>query len=369
MALLTDEKPRTTGSAGEGYPTLLRIGHRYETTLGQLNALGALRGAQDIVLGADGWMYVLNRGSELPLNARLRIVRVNIADEGYANDILPDPETTPPAPQKGSIPSPVMGAIGRDGTLFITDERANTVSMFSTAGKFLGWWGESGSKPGQLNGPAGIAIDAGANLWIVDSRNHRVQRFTNDGKLLTCWGGFGAGFGQLSYPWGIAIDPVTGDIVVADWRNDRVQRFSSEGTPLQVVGQRRTGVGGLNRPSGVAVDKHGDIYVADRGSNRVLLFNYRGLFIESFLGDATLNEQGIRRLMGNPNMLRQRDNVANLDREKRLRHPTSVRVNNEGLVFIVDSGRNRIQVYRKLCRVLASHEVDPPSLHADPALN
>jgi sugar lactone lactonase YvrE len=125
----------------------------------------------------------------------------------------------------------------------------------------------------------------------------------------------------------------------------------------------------MRRPSAVTVDHHGDIYVADRNNHRVLVFNRRGIFIETLVGDATLNAQGIQRLMANPNMLRQRDNVSNLDREKRFKFPTSVKVDRDGLVYVLDSGRHRIQVYRKMCRALGPDEVDPPELHLDPMLN
>ena len=124
----------------------------------------------------------------------------------------------------------------------------------------------------------------------------------------------------------------------------------------------------MNRPSGVVVDRHGDIYVADRSNDRVLMFNYRGMFIESFRGDATLNEKAIRKVMTNLDMVRMRHNIVNLDREKRLMNPTSVKVDDDGLVYIVDSGRYRIQVYRKLVRVLGADEVDPPDMHVDPVL-
>lgn len=366
---LTQTSAAADTAAPRTYPTLLRLGHRYETTLGQLNALGRLRGAVDLILGDDGWIFVLNRGSELPAHARLRIVRLNIRDMGYDKEVAPDPEKTPAAPQKGSMTAPVMGALDRDGVFYVTDEKANTVNMFKTTGESVGWWGETGAKPGQLDGPAGIALDTDGTLWVADSRNHRVQHFARDGRFLGSWGERGDGRGQLNYPWGVAIDPVDGTLVVADWRNDRVQRFSREGEPLMAFGRSGSGEGELNRPSGVTVDQHGDIYVADRNNHRVALFNRRGLFVETFVGDSTLNEQGIQRLMGNPNMLRQRDNVTNLDREKRFKFPTAVKTSLDGLVFILDAGRHRIQVYRNLCRVLRTDEVDPPELHMDPMLN
>ena len=351
------------------YPTLLRVGHKYEISLGQRLALGGFKGPMDIAVGPDGWNYVINRYPNPAAVARNRFVRVTVQDDGYENDIFFTKDGNEDEFDNEFLPSWVMCALDSEGPLFVTDEHANVVAMFKTTGETVGWWGERGEGPGQMNAPSGICLDADQNLWVVSTRNHRLEHFTREGESLGGFGEFGTEPGKLNFPWGVAVDPMDGSVLVADWRNDRVQRFSIEGEPLQVFGRSGSGEGEFRRPSGVAVDKHGDIYVADRENHRVLMFNHRGMFIESFIGDATMNERGISKLMTNPDMLRMRDNIVNLDREKRLMHPTSVKVDDDNsLVYIVDSGRYRVQVYRKLCRELAPDEVDAPDLHVDPVL-
>ena len=367
--MTTVEKPTTTWPRdAEEYPTVFRAGHRFETSVGQRLAVEGLMGPLDLVIEPNGWLRVLCRSTasvtDVPRN---RFVRVNLQDE-YGEDIVPMVDGKRQKPTQEFLPSPVMCALDSQGTLFATDEHANVVAMFKTTGETVGWWGEAGSGPGQLNAPAGIALDADENLWVVESRNHRVQRFTREGEYLSGWGKLGSEPGDLNYPWGLALDPVNGTILVADWRNDRVQRFSPDGELLQIVGRPGSGVGELNRPSAVAVDNNGDIYVVDRGNDRVLLFNPRGMFIESFRGDAPITQKGFAKLLSNPDALRLRDNVVNLDREKRLSRPNSVKVDNKGLVYIVDTGGYRVQVYRNLGRVLSPDQVDPPSMHVDPVV-
>ena len=90
------------------------------------------------------------------------------------------------------------------------------------------------------------------------------------------------------------------------------------------------------------------------------------MFLESLIGDGTMTDKGVQKLLTNPDALRLRDNVIDFDREKRFASPTSVKVDDEGRVYVVDTGRWRIQVYEKLWRILEPDEIDAPELHADP---
>jgi DNA-binding beta-propeller fold protein YncE len=342
------------------------MGHKYVTCVGQRLPVGGFYGPIDMAVGKDKWMYVLNRFENVMV-PRNRYVTVTIDDE-YGEFVSPTIDGQPDEPGKEKFPSPVMCTIDSEGVLYSTDEHSNVVLALKSTGETVGWWGEAGNGRGQLNAPCGITVDADDNLWVVSSRSHRVQRFTRDGKYLSGWGEFGSEPGQLNFPWGIAIDPVNGSVVIADWRNNRVQRFTPEGKLMQVIGVPGDGDGQLSRPSGVAVDQHGDVYVVDRGHNRVLVYNHRGMFIESFLGDGTMTDRGAQKLLTNPDALRLRDNVINLDKEKRFYHPTSVKVDNEGRVYVVDTGRFRVQIYQKIWRILLPHEIDPPDMHVDPVV-
>jgi DNA-binding beta-propeller fold protein YncE len=364
---LTTTQQQTQGLiASAEYPTLLRMGHKYECCVGQRLPVGGFYGPIDMAVGSDGWLYVLNRFENVMV-PRNRYVTVTLKDE-YGEFVSPTVNGQPDEPGNEMFPSPSMCTIDSQGVLYSTDEHANKVLMMRTSGETIGWWGEAGNAPGQLNAPCGITVDADENVWVVSSRSHKVQRFTRDGKYLSGWGEFGTEPGQLNFPWGIAIDPVNGSVLVADWRNDRVQRFTPEGELLQIIGRPGDGEGELRRPSGVAVDMHGDVYVVDRGHDLVLVYNHRGMFIESFRGDATMTERGADKLLTNPDALRLRDNVINLDKEKRFYHPTSVKLDNEGRVYVVDTGRFRVQVYQKLWRILQPNEIDPPDMHVDPVV-
>jgi len=217
------------------------------------------------------------------------------------------------------------------------------------AGKLVSQWGTHGTAEGKLNGPSGIVFDESENLYIVDHRNHRVQKFTKDGNFLGAWGNFGSGDGEFNMPWGITLDR-NGDVYVADWRNDRVQKFTAEGDFLGSYGRSGDGKGEFNRPSSVAVDADGDIYVADWMNNRVQVLGANGRFVKNFYGDATASDL-MRKNAANgtlsPAHAKARFMADDPQSEERFRGPVSVKFDDNGRLFVLDSYGMRIQVYQK----------------------
>ena len=324
---------------------LLRAGFPYLTTLGMRRVTTY---CIDIAIGDAGRLYVLCRNG-IPGGGN-NIRRMNWDDED-----LGAIGTT--GSGDGAFIWPACLVRDRDENLYVSDEGLHRVSAFSPAGDFLGKWGTHGSGPGELDRPSGLAFDGEENLYVADTLNHRIQKFTKDGKFLDQWGRHGASEGELNMPWGITVD-AEGDIYVVDWRNDRVQKFSADGAFIMQIGRSGSDDGELNRPSGIAVDGDGDIYVADRGNNRVQLFDRSGRYVEKFLGDATLSKMARDYVMANAKVLRLREMVS-LEPAKRLRAPTSVRLDGEGRMYAVDFASHRIQVYKKEAYPLAEEEVMP----------
>ena len=134
---------------------------------------------------------------------------------------------------------------------------------------------------------------------------------------------------------------------VADWRNDRIQKFSSDGGFLMNFGTAGSEDGEMNRPTGVAVDQDGMIYVSDWGNDRLQVFDEDGQFISKMIGDATVSKWGKDKLDANSEMWQEREIAQGLERERLFWGPIAVEVDEEGRVFVAESARSRIQVYRK----------------------
>ena len=228
----------------------------------------------------------------------------------------------------------------------MADEWLNRISIFTKDGDWIGKWGTPGDGDGEINRPSGLAFDQDDNLYLVDTLNNRIQKLTRDGKFLDKWGRAGNGDGEFNMPWGIDIDS-KGDVYVADWRNDRIQKLTPDGQFLMEIGGSGTGDGEFDRPTGVAVDKQGNIYVTDWMNDRLQVFDADGSFITKLTGDATVSKWGQAKLDANPEMWGERERAPGLERERLFWGPTAVEVDDEGRIFVADSGRSRVQVYRK----------------------
>jgi DNA-binding beta-propeller fold protein YncE len=228
----------------------------------------------------------------------------------------------------------------------VADEWLNRISIFTKEGEWVGKWGTEGSGDGAIKSPSGMVFDADDNLLLVDSQNSRVQRFTKDGKFISSFGSQGSGDGQFNLPWGIDVDS-DGYIYVADWRNDRIQKFTKDGAFLMAFGSSGSEPGEFNRPTGVAVDRTGMIYVADWGNERMQMFDPAGKFVTLTTGDGTISKWGKDKLDANGEMWKEREIAQGIEREKDFWGPVAVAVDDQDRVFVVESCRNRIQVYRR----------------------
>jgi sugar lactone lactonase YvrE len=180
----------------------------------------------------------------------------------------------------------------------------------------------------------------------VDSRNHRIQVFTKDGEFLATCGKLGTGPVEFNMPWGIHID-ANDDVFVADWKNNRVQKLTKTGALLMEI--KGEGARALNHPTHVTTDAEGDIYVCDWANHKLRIYNAEGDLITSLIGDAqVMSKWGQQSLDANPDMVKMRRRVKNIEREWRFSYPTAVGYDKErDTILVADCQRGRLQIYKK----------------------
>ncbi|WP_299568146.1 IPT/TIG domain-containing protein [uncultured Pedobacter sp.] len=96
---------------------------------------------------------------------------------------------------------------------------------------------------------------------------------------------------QFMLPNGVAFDPSTGDLIVTDRTGQSIKRISKEGMVTKIAGTGAKGsvngalsVATFNNPYKSAVDKHGNIYVADNGSNSVRKIDFTTNTVSTLAG-------------------------------------------------------------------------------------
>jgi hypothetical protein len=89
--------------------------------------------------------------------------------------------------------------------------------------------------------------------------------------------------------------------------------------------------------------------VTDYKNNRLQVFDADGDFVSTLTGEATLSKWGRERLQLNPHMIKGRERAQGLvEREKVFHGPIAVTVDDDNRIFVVETARHRIQVFRKL---------------------
>jgi formylglycine-generating enzyme required for sulfatase activity len=175
------------------------------------------------------------------------------------------------------------------GSFYVSDTENHVIRKITQNGDVttLAGSGIAGFADGQgtsasFSYPCGVAIDRSGNLYVADVKNHRIRKITQNGDVTTLAGSGVAGFADsqgtsasFDNPTGVTVDN-SGNLYVADKDNHRIRKITPNGTVSTLAGSGIAGFvdkeGTLARfsfPTGLAMDESGNLYVADRGNNRI----------------------------------------------------------------------------------------------------
>ena len=142
-----------------------------------------------------------------------------------------------------------------------------------------------------LSYPAGLAFDSSGNLYIADTYNSNIRKVDTNGIITTVVGGHGSGGfagdggpatqALIQNPAEIAIDH-SGNLYIVDRGNNRIRMVNPAGIISTVVGSSTTGFSGDGGPAakasislamGVAVDSFGNVYIADTSNSAIRMIS------------------------------------------------------------------------------------------------
>ena len=149
----------------------------------------------------------------------------------------------------------------------------------ATTGTTVAGIGSSGSGATQLNYPNGVYVDGSSNIYVADQTNNRIQKWVPGASAGSTVAGSAAGApgssaNLLSSPGSVFVD-ASGNIYVADRGNNRIQEWApgaTSGTTIAGTGVAGSSANQLSGPIGVYVDLSGNIFVADQSNNRIQEF-------------------------------------------------------------------------------------------------
>jgi len=171
-------------------------------------------------------------------------------------------------------------AVDRQDRIWCLERGKVPVQVYSSRGELVFSWGQ-----GQFKGPHSLRFDRQGNVWITDFLAHVVKKLTPEGRLLLTLGTPnkpGADAAHFAGPTDTAITP-SGDVFVTDgYGNRRVVHFDARGKFVKAWGTYGGGPGQFCLPHQVVVDSRGVLYVADRNSGRVQLFDQQGKFLDQW---------------------------------------------------------------------------------------
>lgn len=172
------------------------------------------------------------------------------------------------SPDSNGIAEPSGVAVTRAGKIWVTDRRNNRLSVSGINGVFEEFLGDFGSAGGSLTSPEAIALDNGGSLLICDEGNSRVVGYDQFGRYQS-----EIETEPIEKPFALTVDP-DGLIWVLDRTTSKVGLFNSQGKLLSEYGPMLTGSGKpLNAPSDITVVGRNKLLIADSGNNRLLVIS------------------------------------------------------------------------------------------------
>ena len=352
---------------------------------------------EDVVISKDGLIYVLDTGKKC-----VKVLR---------NDGTFHSSFTFPHLDTDDKKAPTAMAINSEEKLYFTDSAENCVRVFSTTGEALFKFGKSGNwmERGALMSPFAIAIDHNDNVFVGSLI--MVSIFDKSGAFLRSFGGHD----QFSFIKGIHIGN-SGHIYISDQSKNNVKIFEGPKPgdsnkppgnqkvvklpfprPLYTVGpsskQPVKVIPAVMEPHGAATAANGDLFVVAKKSKKIPIFSGDSFEQAGEIGrlysdkarytemadleDIVPSDKGSFLIAMNHQVLEVMPNGdvtaafgtpgRRGNTETQLYSPTGIAVGRRGLVFVVDSGNNRIKILNadlsyKTSAAFPENTVDSPSL-------
>ena len=169
------------------------------------------------------------------------------------------------------------------GEIFVADNTNDVIQKFDSNGVF-----QSNFISG-ISLPDDVVIDSNDRVIVASQGQHTVQVFTSAGvnvtsALIGMPNSAGDGDNQLNDPHAVAVDS-SDNIYVVDRGNDKIKVYNSAGDYQKTITGGAQGGSNFGQPEGIAIDSNNRLLISDSappsGSDSVQIFSSSDVFIQS----------------------------------------------------------------------------------------
>ncbi len=206
------------------------------------------------------------------------------AKEQGATKISLDPSFSLSLPEGWIIQEAAAITVRENGNVLLFHRGEHQLLEFNKDGLFIR---EIGA--GLFKKPHGLRLDNEGNIWATDSETHLVLRFSPAGNVTMILGKkdyasrgwFDRGYNVVFFdqPLDVGFDSHN-NIYVVDRGNERIVKFSSDGDFLSEWGEKGEGQGEFDFPHSIVIDSADKVFVADRENKRIQIFTANGAFLQ-----------------------------------------------------------------------------------------
>ena len=244
-------------------------------------------------------------------------------------------------------------AVNEDGLLAVAGMQ-NCVHLLTNNGTLV----RSIGKGMLSSGLYGVSFDLKGNVWVTDWDNNKVVKLSQDGRLLQTIHHASSESDCFSKPNDVSVS-ADGLIYICDTGNHRVTVHDEDGKFLFAFGSKGSGPGCFDGPRDIAFGSDGLVYVIDQGYKRVSVWSKEGTFKRQFKTKydpfyiAATNDKHLLITSNSSHTVMVYTLEGKLIHQfgaqgsdpGRFNYPWGICVDDNELVYVVDIGNNRVQVF------------------------